>query len=232
LTSDLGVRGFARTGDAHQFLGLLFIASWLGLSLLLFGLSSHSHRGRLSTLGLLLMAAGLFHVQPPFLGQMAGIPVGRWSAAVLAGAGAGALMAILLSFPNRTLSRLERWLIGGVCVAVLLWNGSAQYRLPNQMPVSEGVLWGFALLAVGGSATFALLRSWGHPLARLPGLTWALAVAFFLTLWAGTLVEPALNIQGVVHPFAPLGVTVYLLPWLLPMGGMILVARKGLWSDE
>ena len=83
---------------------------------------------------------------------------------------------------------------------------------------------------MGGAA--ALVRSWDNRPARLPALCWALAVAFFLGIWAATLLNPALNSQGIVHPFAPLGVTVYLLPWLLPVGGTIIAVRKGLWVNE
>ena len=230
-TNRLGV-GFARTSDVHRFFGMLFIAVWLGLSLLLFGLGSASQRGRLTALGLLLMAAGLFHVQAPFTEWMAGIPVGRWSSAALAGAGAASLMALLLSLPRRSLHRMEVGLVGGVFVAVLLWQGIHEYRLPDQQPLPDWVVWGAALLVVGRVAAMTLARSWGDSAARLPGLCWALAVTCFLAIWAATLLNPALNIQGVVHPFAPLGVTIYLLPWLLPVGGTIVAVRKGLWTKE
>lgn len=230
-TSQLGI-GFARTGDFHRSLGTLFIATWLGLSLLLFGLGSRSYRGKLTALGFLLMAAGLFHVQLPFTGWMAGIPVGRWSSAFLAGAGASSLLALLLSLPRRSLHRVEIGLLGSVFVAVLLWQGTHQYRLPDQQPLPDWIVWGLVLLVMGGAAAAALVRSWDNRPARLPALCWALAVAFFLGIWAATLLNPALNIQGIVHPFAPLGVTVYLLPWLLPVGGTIIAVRKGLWVNE
>ena len=89
-----------------------------------------------------------------------------------------------------------------------------------------------ALLVVGGAAGLALARSWSDSAARLPGLCWALTVTCFLAIWAATLLNPALNIQGVVHPFAPLGVTIYLLPWLLSPVGMIVAARRGLWNER
>jgi hypothetical protein len=228
-TSQLGI-GFARTGDFHSFLGVLFIVAWLGLCLLLFGIGGHSRRGRLTALGLLLMAGGLFHVQLPFAGTMAGIPVGRWASAALTGAGAASLMVLLLSLPRRSLRRIEIGLTSGVFVAVLLWTGSSQYRLPREMPIPESVLWGAALVVVGGATILALARSWNERPARLPALCWALAVASFLGIWAATLLNPALNIQGVVHPFAPLGVTVYLLPWLLPLAATVVAARSGLWE--
>ena len=136
-TSQLGI-GFARTGDFHRSLGTLFIATWLGLSLLLFGLGSRSYRGKLTALGFLLMAAGLFHVQLPFAGWMAGIPVGRWSSAFLAGAGASSLLALLLSLPRRSLHRVEIGLLGSVFVAVLLWQGNAP--IPAARPATAARL--------------------------------------------------------------------------------------------
>ncbi|MFZ1755318.1 MAG: hypothetical protein WBO46_03860 [Caldilineaceae bacterium] len=229
LTNRLGV-DFARTGDVQRFFGILFILTWLGLCLLLFGLGSHSRRGRLTALGLLLMAAGLFHVQSPFAGTVAGIPVGRWTSASLTGAGAASLLALLLSLPRRSLHRIEIGLTSGVFVAVLLWTGSSQYRLPREMPVSESVLWGAALAVVGGAAILALIRSWDDRPARLPALCWGLAVATFLGTWAATLLNPAWNIRGIIHPFAPLGVTVYLLPWLLPVAGTLVAVRSGWWA--
>lgn len=228
-TSQVGV-GFARTADAHQLLGLLFIFLWLGLCLLLFGLGSHSQRGKLTALGLLLMAAGLFHVQPPFTGWMAGIPVGRWSSAILAGTGAGALLLLLLSQHRTQLSRLELGTASAAAVALLLWQGTGLSRLFTGQPAVEWALWAAALLVVGGSAAIAILRGWRSGLTRSVAPAWALAVFVFLSIWAATLLFPAWNIRGVVHPFAPLGVTVYLLPWLLPLGATVTAARCGLWQ--
>lgn len=220
LTNRLGV-GFARTGDFHRFLGFLFVAVWLGGCLLLFGLGSASRRGRLTALGLLLIGAGLFHVQMPFSGWMSGIPVGRWSSAVLAGAGAAALLTLLLSLPRRSLHRGEIGLAGGVFVAVLLWHGTNLRLLPSQQPVYEWLAWGATLLVVGGAAVVSLRRSWGDGAARQSALAWSSAVVCFLAIWAATLLYPEWDIRGNVHPFAPFGVTLYLLPWLLPLGGMI-----------
>ncbi len=225
-TTGLGM-GFASVAGFHQFLGFLFLLLWIALSLLLFGLASHSVRGRLTALGLLLMAAGLFHVQPLFTGWMAGIPVGRWTSAALTAAGAAALIALLMSLPRRSLSRRESGFVAAVFVAVLLWNGTnlrllaSQQLLPSQQPVHEWVAWGAALFAVSAAAVLALTRSWSDKAARLPALAWMLAVVCFLVIWAVTLLRPDWNIRGNVHPFAPLGVTFYLLPWLLPLVGMI-----------
>lgn len=228
-TTGLGI-GFANVAGFHQFLGFLFLLLWIALSLLLFGLASHSVRGRLTALGLLLMAAGLFHVQPPFTGMMAGIPVGRWTSAILAGAGAGALVLLLLSQHRTQLNRWELGIASAVAVAVLLWQGTGLSRLFTGQPGVEWALWAAALLVVGGSAILALVRSWPTGLARSVAPAWALAVLAFLSLWAATLLFPARNIRGVVHPFAPLGVTVYLLPWLLPLAGTIAAAPCGLWA--
>ena len=229
LTNRLGV-GFARTADFHRFLGMLFIVAWLGLCLLLFGLGSHSQRGRLTSLGFLLMAAGLFHVQLPFAGWMAGIPVGRWTSAILAGAGAGALLLLLLSQHRTQLNRWELGIASAVAVGVLLWQGTGLSRLFTGQPAVEWTLWAAALLVVGGSAAIAILRGWRSGLTRSVAPAWALAVLAFLSIWAATLLFPAWNIRGVVHPFAPLGVTLYLLPWLVPLGGTIAAARCGLWA--
>jgi len=219
-STQMGV-DFADVGGFHRLLGFFFIVAWVGLSLLLFGLSSHTVRGRLTALGVLLMAAGLFHAQPPFTGWMAGIPVGRWTSAMLVGIGAAALLALLLSLPRRSLQRREIGLTGGVFAAVLLWHGTSLRLLPSQQPIYEWLAWGGVLLVVGGAAAVSLHRSWGDGPARLSALAWSSAVLCFLAVWAGTLLYPAWDIRGNVHPFAPLGVTIYLLPWLLPLAGMI-----------
>lgn len=229
LTTRLGVN-FAGVTGFHQMLGLLFIALWLGLCTLLF-VRSESNRGRLTALGLLLLAGGLFHGQPLFTGWMAGIPVGRWSSAALSGAGAGALIALLLGQPDRSLGRGERAIAGVIFGAVLLWSGTRLRLLPLNGPMYEWLLWGAALLALGGSAALGIARSWPHRTSRPVALAWLAAIGCFLGIWAATLLLPDWSIRGNVHPFAPLGVTVYLLPWLLPVLAMILVSR-GRQADE
>lgn len=183
-------------------------------------------------LGFLFLAAGLFHTQPPFAGQMAGIPVGPLLNAVLTGIGAASLVALVLSLPNRAFRRREIGLTGSVLLVVLLWQGTNLSKLPIQQPAWEWIVWMGALSVLGGTATTALWQSWRNPLIRLPALAWALAVACFLALWGATLLNSELNFRGIVHPFAPFGVTVYLLPWLLPPFALVLAARKGLWADR
>lgn len=230
-TTRLGI-AFAAVTNIHQLLGFLFILLWIGLCLVLFGLGSPSRRGGLTALGLLLLAAGLFHTQPPFAGQMAGIPVGPLLNAVLTGIGAASLVALVLSLPNRAFRRREIGLTGSVLLVVLLWQGTNLSKLPIQQPAWEWIVWMGALSVLGGTATTALWQSWRNPLIRLPALAWALAVACFLALWGATLLNSELNFRGIVHPFAPFGVTVYLLPWLLPPLALVLAARKVSWTDR
>lgn len=230
LTTRLGVN-FAGVAGFHRMLGLLFIALWLGLCVLLF-VRSDDNRGRLAALGLLLLAGGLFHGQPPFTGWMAGIPVGRWSSAVLSGAGAGALIALLVDGPHRSPGRAEWASAGAVGAVVLLWNGTNLRLLPLQGPLYEWLLWCAALLGLGGSAALGIARNWPHQTSRPVALAWLAAIGCFLGIWAATLLLPDWNIRGAVHPFAPLGVTVYLLPWLLPVIATVLAARRSLWAEE
>lgn len=230
-TTRLGVNFAAVTG-LHQFLGFLFLLVWICLCVLLFALNSVSSRGRLTALAFLLMAAGLFHVQPPFSGMMAGIPVGRWSSAVLSGAGAGALLALLLGLPDRALIRAEWSGIGAAGVAVLLWQGTSLHRLTIQQPALEWIVWAVCLAVLGGSVAIGRTRSRRPAAGRSVFLVWTLALGCFLAIWVATLLVPAWNIRGNVHPFAPLGVTVYLLPWLLPLLRIMLAAGRDMWASE
>lgn len=230
-TTRLGAN-FAAVTSLHRFLGMLFILAWLGLSVAHFVQQSDSVRGRLTALGLLLLAAGLFRVQAPFSSGMAGIPIERWVAAGMSGAGAASLLALLLSLPRRALLRAE-WLgVAVVGVAVLLWQGTPLHRLTLQQPALEWGVWAVCTTVLGGSAGLGVARSWPHRAGRPVALAWAGAVVCFLAIWAATLLSPAWNIRGAIHPFAPLGVTVHLLPWLLPAITTLLAARRGRWAEE
>jgi hypothetical protein len=64
-----------------------------------------------------------------------------------------------------------------------------------------------------------------------PSVGLAAALLWFLSLWAAMLLKPNLGFSGDAAPFAPLGVALYLLPWLLPPLLLLhAVLRRGLWK--
>ncbi len=236
LVQALGI-SFNTVNEINGLLGMLFLMGYVGSLLALFLVCGHTRAGRGTVVALLLFAAGFFNRGVPFTSMMDSLRLAAIASALVQAAGATGLLLLLCGFPDgevhgRWLQRARK----GVAVAALIWFGlpvvgiNANALLPAPLRLA-------GLIGIMGGGLWMMWTRWQRSPVALqrqiigPVLGFTVALLWFLGLWAATLIVPDLGFSAPRDPFAPLSVTLYLMPWLLPPLLILhAVLRRGLWQ--
>ncbi|MBX3001844.1 MAG: hypothetical protein KF893_25185 [Caldilineaceae bacterium] len=207
-----------------------------GLTGIFFAAGQH-RAARLAALALLLFAAGFFSQRGIFTGMMDSLRMAALAAALIKTVGATGLTFLLHTFPDgRFTWPWSRPLVMTVVVGALIWFMLPVMGAQPAAWIPEGLRL-LAVTAILGSGVAALALRVQRADTELrrqiatPSLGLAAVVICFLGLWTAMLLSPKLGFSGLIAPFAPLSVPIYLLPWLLPPLLMLhAVLRRSLWS--
>jgi hypothetical protein len=223
--------------EINGLIGFVLMLGYVGGLIGLFFAGGQARAGRISVLTLLLFAAGFFNQQGVFSSMMDSLLIAALAAAVVKAAGAIGLLFLLHTFPDgRFAWRWSCHLVGGSTIGALIWFTLPVFRLDPSLWIAESLRLLVVAIILGSGGVVLGMRLCGADSERRrqiagPSVGLAAALLWVLALWTAVLLNPNLGFSGTAAPFAPLGVALYLLPWLLPPLLLLhAVLRRGLWK--